>query len=47
MDSSLAGSTKHLYLKIWTDFNKFCVDHLSATDAAVLPVPINTFGITF
>ena len=44
MDSSLAGSTKHLYLKIWTDFNKFCVDHLSATDA-VLQIPINTLSL--
>lgn len=44
MGSSLAGSTKHLYLKIWTDFNKFCVDHLSATDA-VLPIPINTLSL--
>ena len=44
MDSSLAGSTKHLYLKIWTDFNKCCVDHLSATDA-VLPIPINTLSL--
>jgi hypothetical protein len=44
MDSSLAGSTKHLYLKIWTDFNNFFVDHLSATDV-VLPVPINTLSL--
>lgn len=44
LDSSLATSTRHMYKRIWQDFDKFCCVYLTPFEAEV-PVSITTLSL--